>query len=76
MDSKALMIGWIAVSVLWILYWAAMTASLGVEAIGDLVAAASRPLLVAALCASVPVTLLFIGVAVSWIKRAGGAGRP
>ncbi len=71
MDSKALMIGWIAVSVLWVLYWAGMTASLGVEAIGDLVASASRPLLVAALCLSVPVLLMFFGVAVNWIRRPG-----
>lgn len=71
MDNKALMIGWVAVSVLWLLYWAAMTASLGVEAIGDLVASASRPLLVAALCLSVPVALMFIGVVVNWFKRPG-----
>jgi hypothetical protein len=69
MDNKTLMIGWIAVSVLWLLYWAGMTASLGVEAIGDLVAASSRSLLAAALCLSVPAGLLCIGVAVAWCKR-------
>ena len=77
MDNKALMIGWIAVSVLWLLYWVAMTTSLGVEAIGDLVASASRPLLVAALCLSVPVGLIFLGVVVGWFKRVsdGKAGK-
>lgn len=77
MDNKALMIGWIAVSVLWVLYWIAMSASLGVEAIGDLVASASRPLLLAALCLSVPAGLIFLGVVVGWFKRvtAGKAGK-
>ena len=69
MDKKALTIGWIVVSVLWVLYWVAMSASLGVEAIGDLVAAASRPLLFGALCLSVPVGLFFIGGVVAWIER-------
>jgi hypothetical protein len=55
--------------VLWILYWVAMTASLGAEAIGDLVASASRPLLVAALFLSVPVVLFFVGMAAAWFKR-------
>ncbi len=69
MDKKALTIGWIVVSVLWVLYWVVMSASLGVEAIGDLVAAGSRPLLVGALFLSVPVGLFFIGGVVAWIKR-------
>ena len=77
MDKKELVIGWVAVSVLWVLYWAGMTASLGIEAIGELVASASRPLLVAALCVSVPVGLFFVGMAVVWLQKAaaGGPGR-
>ncbi|MCX7151500.1 MAG: hypothetical protein NT115_02965 [Proteobacteria bacterium] len=75
MDKKGLVIGWVAVSVLWLLYWLAMTTTLGVEAIGELVASMNHGMLVAALCVSVPVTLFFIGMAGAWLKRVVSSGK-
>lgn len=75
MDKKGLVIGWVAVSVLWLLYWLAMTTTLGVEAIGELVASMNHGMLVAALCVSVPVTLFFIGMAGAWLKRVVSGGK-
>lgn len=76
MDSKGLVIGWVAVSVLWLLYWLAMTATLGVEAIGELVASMNHALLVAALCLSVPVGLFFVGMVVFRFTRGTAGGTP
>jgi len=75
MDNKALALGWIAVSVLWVLYWIAMTASLGVEAIGELVVSAGHPLLVGALCVSLPIGLFFIGMTAAWLRRIFSGGK-
>ena len=75
MDKKGLVIGWVAVSVLWLLYWLAMTTTLGVEAIGELVASMNHGLLVAGLCLSVPVTLFFLGMAGAWFKRVVSDGK-
>lgn len=74
MDSKGLFVGWLVVSLLWLLYWLAMTATLGIEAIGDWVASMNHTMLVAALCLSVPVGLFFLGVVVFRLTR-GTAGR-
>lgn len=75
MDKKGLVIGWVAVSVLWLLYWLAMTTTLGVEAIGELVASMNHSLLAAALCASVLVMLFFLGIAGIWLKRLVSDGK-
>ena len=70
MNSKRRWSGaWIVVSALWVIYWFVLTLALGVEAISDMVAAMSGPLLVGALYVSLPIGLYALGALVAWIIR-------
>jgi hypothetical protein len=63
---------WAAVSALWILYWFGLTASLGAEAIRDLVGELPAQVVVGALCLFLPVGLFAAGSLVAWINSRAG----
>lgn len=68
-------VAWVAVSVLWVLYWIGMTLALGVDAIRDMVADMSWPFLAGALYASIPLALYAIGSLIAWIAGLLGSGK-
>jgi hypothetical protein len=75
MRSRRAWIGlWAAVSGLWIMYWIGLTASMGAEAIRDLVTQLPALVMVGALCLFLPVGLYAIGNLVAWING-GSRGR-
>lgn len=56
-DKRMWSIAWAAVSVLWLLYWVAMSLALGLEAMRDMIAELPGPLLLGMLMLSVPAGL-------------------
>lgn len=69
-DKRLWFIAWIAVSGLWILYWAGMSMALGVEALRDMIAGLAWPLLIGGLCLSVPAGLYLVGALAGCIAKA------
>lgn len=52
---------WLAVTVLWVLYWSGLGLALGMQGIQEMIAALPGPVLFSALCLSVPATLYLAG---------------
>lgn len=70
-DKRLWTVAWAAVSILWLLYWIAMSMALGVEALRDMIAGLGWPVLVGGLLLSVPAGLCLIGSLVARIARMG-----
>lgn len=60
-DRKTWLTAWIAVSVLWALYWLGMSMALGGETMRDMLTGLPWPVLMGGLVVSVPATLYFAG---------------
>ena len=62
MAKRRLWMGtWIAITLLWVLYWSRLGLALGLEGLREMITVLPGPLLFAALCLSVPATLYLLG---------------
>lgn len=73
---------WLAITVLWVLYWSGLGLALGMAGIQEMIAGLPGPVLFCALCLSVPAALYLAGHLIAglgcraWQTSTGSTQRP